>query len=231
MLVCLLPACKGPNSAFNINHVGKELWQNEAVLSDLDGGSLKVQKIKRVLVYRAYFKEIMTEQNGVSNYQVVNTRSRAYTDQHYKIAGYSHELYLLVFDIDPAEKPSPAIYFSATYDKNDTCIGIDPLYIGELTDRNMEGDVFQAYRELKIKDRDGHFELVRKKGKAAAVDIRFVASDGLLKAVPAQNFSFTEIAESNTMIAGRDKKLIFHPMTILGDSVALYFEHVKTITP
>jgi hypothetical protein len=228
--ICILTiGCKGPNFSFNSNkHVNTALWKDSSYFSALYKKSDSAYSIQEVKIYHALYEERVVIQNGVTNYQIANTASDIYNDKLLHIKGYSQQLFFMVFKFH-SDIPMRAIFFSTSMNKNGDCIGIDPIYIGELFEIKQNGriiSVFRAGRTLKIKEINNQYVFQSKYNKDD-VDILFEL-DQLVD--NSNQFSVNRIVNGKgNMIASDGQKLVLYPNAIMNDTKALLFKLLKKI--
>ncbi|WP_336518388.1 hypothetical protein [Pollutibacter soli] len=212
-------------------NLSSDLWKNDEWLSKLDGGSTAVQGISEVYVFEASFSEIPVEQNGVSNYLMVNDLSEKTTRTSLEGTGYTQRLFLLVFSLTQNNKAPIGIYFSTSYNKFNQCIGIDPLYIGEIQGKVQANDLFHAEKIICIEKQDSVYRFIPKKNKSKT-DIRFYTDKNLLTCDIGDSINIIEIIHGmGNMISGTNDFLFLHPQNIMNDKSALEFKLIKIIKP
>ena len=199
--------------------------KNKEYLFLLDGGDVKIDSIKAVAVYKASLSERLVEQNSVTNYLLMNDLSYQ-QDVGLRASGYSHQLYLFVFYVVPEDKII-AIYLSTSYNVRGKCIGLGPAYIGDITDGDIEGNIFQARYELKVSKNNNRFffSLPKKPVDASGyfyTDVNLAPdSADLFKGKP---FFIDKIIQgADNKISGHSKRLVFHTEEIFKDKRFLAF--------
>jgi hypothetical protein len=83
---------------------------------------------------RTKFEEKMVEQNGVSNYLMVNTASENQRMNCLANTGLYTQSVFDLFSICPDQHTFSRYLFSTSFNNRGNCIGIDPLYVGEISD-------------------------------------------------------------------------------------------------
>jgi len=175
-------------------------------------------KITETWIYRARIEEKIVEQNSVTEYKLMNSKSHKQTVD-LETRGYYHELYLFQFRTEMEQQY--CIFMSASFDPNRNCIGVGPAYIGAV--ESGKGDSsFVTEWQLKLKKKDGKIRITN--AKKDSVVLHFF-SDKPMMAYEYPVIRFYQVVQkTRNKIAGLGKYLVYDINKVFNDPDALLFE-------
>jgi len=203
-------------------------------LSQLDSGTVPITGIKKVYVHQAVLKEMLVEQNQITDFGLINEASSAKAlDRH--VNGFSNILYFFTFDLEPKQH-RVAILMSTSFAK-EKCIGIGPVYIGSVSDDDsLKRNVFKALRILDVSylEKEDIFVLNRSK-QILETSLKFIMDKGLLPVTPEDSAKRTEpfnlvrvMQGLDNKISGPEKQVVYRIGPLFGDADALKFTFFKS---
>jgi hypothetical protein len=188
---------------------------------------------KTVEVYKASFKETSIEKDNLLEFSALNDSSTIARADYRQIDGFVQDLYLLHYQFaynagGGVQADAHAVVFlSLRYRPMEAepfiyCTGPGPLYWGLVNEGYLSFDSVLHIRQSAA----GHWLGVQKQRKGSRFNLLFMPD------VPMEGgaFNIVKIVRMAANRIGGSKPLVFDIPAVFGDSQALHFDLVQTIT-
>ncbi|MFT3701400.1 MAG: hypothetical protein QM802_03480 [Agriterribacter sp.] len=227
LIAVLLFSCKARQYGFHPNafiteEFRKNIDEYASAKKNIDS-SLK-GKVTDMWIYKAKIEEKLVVENDVSEYKLMNVKSKK-KRVDVDVKGYYHEMYLYLFNT--TNEQQYGVFVSAGYKPGGVCIGVGPAYIGNV--ESGKGDsTFTTAWELKLQKCADSVKMLNR--KAEEIELQFFA-DAPMMSPDHKTITFYQIIQkSGNKIGGIGKMLVYDVDKVFNDPDALVFEFVNKIS-
>ena len=220
--------CINMSLLISSEHLNQLNFEKDTVGKDI------IKKIEKVYVYEAILKEMLVDQNQITDFGLVNvSSSQSVIDRH--VNGFSNKLYFFTFDLDPKQH-RVAILMCTSFARQ-KCVGIGPIYMGFISDSDsLKRSVFTVRKLLRATyiEKDNIYVLNNTKEKPDtrlqfSMDKKLLpitASDSLIRTSPFNIIRLTQSTDNK--ISGPDKQVVYNIGPLFDDPNALKFTFFKS---